>query len=170
MRLALRSAIGAELLQLRFPRGGATRLVGLNDRALPVQSPPARVDHWGDPEPALMLDLELPQGAAVDMDVVEHLLRPGELVGAEHFVRPPGLAPNVRWMSDRAMVRTPAAALALQYGPPPFAAGAADTMRAAAPDTVPAADTMAADTTAADTTATDVAAADTVPRAGQPLP
>ncbi len=121
MRLALRSAIGAELMQIRFPDEGATRLLALNGHPLPIEGRPTLVEHWGDPAPAVLLDLELPQGAAVDMDVVEHLLRPGELVGAEHFVRPPELAPNVVWMSDRAMVRTPASALALQYGPPPFA-------------------------------------------------
>lgn len=120
MRLALRSAIGAELMQLRFPEQGATRVLSLNGHALPIEGRPELVEHWGDPAPAVIVDLELPQGAAVDMDVVEHLLRPGELVGAEHFTRPPELAPNVVWMSDRAMVLTPASALALQYGPPPF--------------------------------------------------
>jgi len=123
VRLALRSAIGAEEIQLRFPEAGGTRILAVNGRALPVQERATLVEHWGDPAPALLVDLELPQGAAIDMDVVEQLLHPGNLVGAQHFQRPPELAPNVVWMSDRAMVRTPASALALQYGTPPFAAG-----------------------------------------------
>ena len=121
VRLALRSAIGAELMQLRFPESGGTRLLALNGRPLPVQERVTLAEHWGDPDPAVLVDLELAQGAAIDMDVVEELLRPGELVGAEHFQRPPGLAPNVVWQSDRALVRTPASALSLQYGTPPFA-------------------------------------------------
>ncbi len=127
MRLALRSAIGAEMLQFRFPPEGATRLVAVNDKALPVGERATVVEHWGVPDPAVMLDLELPEGAAVDMDVVEHLLHPGALLGADHFQRPPDLAPDVTWQSDRAMVRTPAASLPLQYGPPPFTLLRTDT-------------------------------------------
>ncbi len=150
MRLALRSAIGAELLRLHFPEQGATRLLSLNGRPLPIEGRPELVEHWGDPAPALLLDLELPQGAAVDMDVVEQLLRPGELVGAEHFVRPPELAPNVVWMSDRAMVLTPASALALQYGPPPFTLPSAEATTPGVPgaeeagEAPPVADTVGA--------------------------
>jgi hypothetical protein len=158
VRLALRSAIGAELIQLRFPESGGTRLLALNGRALPTQERPTLVEHWGDPNPAVLVDLTLQQGAAIEMDVVEHLLRPGELVGAQHFQRPPGLAPNTVWMSDRAMVRTPASALALQYGEPPFAMGDIELggmpvppePAAAVPDTTGAVpDTTVPDTTRA---------------------
>jgi hypothetical protein len=120
VRLAVRSAVGAEKLELRFPEGGATRLLALNDEPMPIQERPRIVDYWGRPDPALFLDLEMPQGTSVDMDMVEHLLRPAELLGADHFQRPPELAPDITWLSDRAMLRTPAASLQIQPGPPPF--------------------------------------------------
>ena len=113
---------------MRFPAEGATRLTAVNGQPLPTEGRPTVVEHWGDPDPAVLLDLELPAGSSVDMDVVEHLLHPGALLGAEHFQRPPDLAADVTWQSDRAMVRTPASALNLQYGPPP----------SQQPDTVPA--------------------------------
>jgi hypothetical protein len=112
--------VGAELVQFRFPEGGSTRLVALNGRALPVESSPTFVEHWGVPAPAILLGLELSPGAALEMDVVEHLLRPGELVGTAAFQRPPELAPDITWLSDRAMLRTPGSALVLNTEPAPF--------------------------------------------------
>ena len=109
-------------MQFRFPDGGATRLLALNGRPLPIQGRPTLVEHWGDPGSGRLARPGAAPGAAVDMDVVEHLLRPGELVGADHFQRPPELAPNVTWLSDRAMVRTPAVrAQRPARFPPPFA-------------------------------------------------
>jgi hypothetical protein len=136
VRLVLRSAIGAEMIQLRPGEGGETRVLAVNGREVPVQEPPTLVEHWGDPAPAVVVDLAVPQGATLDVDVVE-------LLGAEHFRRPPSLAPNITWMSDRALVRTPASALAIQYGEPPFAAG--DTALGGVP-VPPEPDTAAADT------------------------
>ena len=55
----------------------------------------------------MLLDFgRLAGSAPVRFTIVEHHLRPGELVGANRFVRPPELAPNIRTLSDRAMIRT----------------------------------------------------------------
>jgi hypothetical protein len=120
IRLAVRSGVGAELVQFRIPRDGGTRVTALNGQALPVQGDATVVDHWGRPEPAIILDLEVAPGGELDMDIVEHLLRPEELVGTGAFQRPPDLAPDITWQSDRAMIRTPASALQLRRGAPPF--------------------------------------------------
>jgi len=120
LRLAVRSAVGAELLQFRFGEGGGTRLVALNGRSLPVQERPTLVEHWGQPDPVVLLDLEIPAGRDLEMDVVEHLLRPADIVGEEPFRRPPELAPDITWLSDRAVLRSPAGSLLVIPGPPPF--------------------------------------------------
>ena len=55
----------------------------------------------------MLLDFEVGPGDSVlRFAVIEHHLRPGELVGGTVFARPPELAPNIRMMSDRAMIRT----------------------------------------------------------------
>lgn len=118
--LALRSAVAAEAIQLRFPESGATRLVALNGRPMPGEGRPTFVEHWGTPDPVLVLELETTEGTALELDIVEHLLRPAELVGAAPFERPAELAPDITWLSDRAVLRTPAAGLEIVPGPPPF--------------------------------------------------
>jgi hypothetical protein len=120
LRLAVRSRIGAELVQFIFPEGGGTRLTAINGRALPLEPRPTLVEHWGTPDPVILLDLEMAAGTQPELDVVEHLLRPQELVGPEPFQRTPELAPDIVWKSDRAMIRTPAAFLEVMPGPPPF--------------------------------------------------
>jgi hypothetical protein len=119
LRLAVRSAVGAELIQFRVPEGGSTRITALNGRVLPLEDATV-VEHWGTPVPAVLLDVEVAPDAELEMDVVEHLLRPEELVGTGAFQRPPELAPDITWLSDRAMIRTPASALELGTEPPPF--------------------------------------------------
>ena len=162
LRLAVRSRIGAELIQFLFPEGGGTRLGAVNGRSVPPESLPAMAEHWGAPDPVVFLDLEMAEGTQPEMDVVEHLLRPRELVGAEPFQRTPELAPDIVWKSDRAMIRTPAASLENMPGPPPFSLEPeADLVRAEAPAPMtPVADSLSlGDTAAADTLAAGISAA-----------
>jgi hypothetical protein len=83
------------------------------------------------------------------MDVVEHLLRPQELLGPEAFQRPATLAPDITWLSDRAVLRTPFEALTPVPGDPPLRSGdepqAADSIPERESDTeVTPADTLPA--------------------------
>lgn len=107
LRIAVTSAIGAERLYFRIPENGP-RLVSVNGELLPDGAPNTRLSHWGaPPEGGLILDFIRPPGDdRLNFVLVEHHLRPGELVGGEHFTRPPELAPNVTMLSDRAMIRT----------------------------------------------------------------
>ena len=127
LRVSVTSEIGAEMMLFRLrdmqPVSGTSRsgdearivrvgpagprLAGLNGKPLSAGDRPDRVVHWGAPEGGVLLDFEVGPGDSVlRFAVIEHHLRPGELVGSNIFARPPELAPNIRMLSDRAMIRT----------------------------------------------------------------
>lgn len=149
--LEVRSVIGAELLA--FQMGGDTRLTAINGQPLSNVEELRWMSHWGEPDGSLVLDLTMPPASPIDVHVVEHLLRPEELLGRDAFRRPPELAPDIERLSDRALFRYSVAAFAdprfpdrgLDRPDP-----AADSASAAEPDSSAApADTSAvADTTA----------------------
>ena len=101
--LGVRSRIGAEMLG--FQLEGGTRLLAINGTALEDPEATERADHWGEPEGYVQLDLRMPADEAIGLHVIEHLLRPEELLGSAPFERPADLAPNVNRLSDRAMFR-----------------------------------------------------------------
>ena len=104
--MTVTSEIGAEMMLFRFGEDGP-RLAALNGRSLPGGGRPSRVEHWGTADGGVVLDFEQPTSAGeLRFTVVEHHLRPGELLGNDRFARPPELAPNIRMLSDRAMIRT----------------------------------------------------------------
>ena len=106
LRLAVTSVIGAEMMLFRFDDEGAGP-TAVNGRELPGGGRPASVEHWGAPEGGVVLDFARgPGDDPLSFTIVEHHLRPGELVGADRFRRPSELAPNIRTLSDRAMIRT----------------------------------------------------------------
>lgn len=186
LSLSLRSEVGAEMIALRIPTGEDVFLRRVGSRPVPEQDPDDRsgarrartVEHWGVPDSALTVELNV--GGSVDtlaLEVIEHHLRPGEVVGASRFLRPPNLAPNIVARSDRAVFRSivrivPATGAVLESAGRGSAAGPegeeeapADPPRdTLAPDALP--DTMAPDTVAPDTAAPDTAAPDTVARPG----
>ncbi len=111
LRVAVSSSIGAEATLFRFgdldERG--VRLVAVDGESPPdgasLRGRPLR--HWGAMGDAVVLDFRLDARAgAFEFVVVEHHLRPGELLGPDPFERPPELAPNVTTLSDRAMIRS----------------------------------------------------------------
>ena len=108
LRVSVTSAIGAERMSFTIPEDGP-RLAAVNGLLLPAGSEsPERLVHWGaPPEGGLVLDFIRPPGdPRLSFTLVEHHLRPGELVGAHYFTRPPELAPNIRTLSDRAIIRS----------------------------------------------------------------
>ncbi len=108
VRLAVRSAVGAE--RLGFQLDGGTRLRAINEVVLEDSEVIRRADHWGVPEGAVVLDLTMPAVEPIGVHVIEHLLRPEELVGREPFARPPTMAADVTRLSDRVMLRFSVAA------------------------------------------------------------
>ena len=106
IRLAVASSVGAEMMLFRFDSENMP-LAAVNETAVPAAGPVSQLEHWGTRAGGVLLDFN--RSADDDLlrfTVVEHHLRPGELVGADRFARPPELAPNIRTLSDRAMIRT----------------------------------------------------------------
>ena len=105
--LGIRSGVNAELLYVERTGGAAgTRIVAVNGRRLTDPYAVRWVDHWGQPDSLVVLDLEMPAGSPIGLVVSEHLLRPGELLGPGTFQRPPGLQASVTTFSDRAILTT----------------------------------------------------------------
>ena len=124
LRIGLRSGVGAELVQLRFPEGGGTRAVSINGVRLDPAGPPV-LEHWGQPDSMIVVELETTPGAEPGFHVVEHLLRPEVLVGPSAFARPPELVPHASRQSDRAILRSAWGSLSFAAaGGVPGAAGA----------------------------------------------
>jgi len=177
--LRVRSRIGAEMLRFEYDDPGNTRLISINGTG--IQDPAGLVwaDHWGEPDGDVVLELTMPPTEPIGLQIIEHLLRPAELLGPTPFERPEDFAPDITWMSDRAMFRYSVAAFAdprhailLPGGasPEPSPGMPLDTLPVAidtgAVDTLTTAptvgDTIAADTTAMDTLAADSLAGDTL--------
>ena len=107
LRISVTSLIGAEMMLFRSGSGGS-RLAALNGKAVSARANPWRMEHWGEPEGGVLLDFERASAGdgALSFTIIEHHLRPGELLGNTVFARPADLAPNIRTLSDRAMIRT----------------------------------------------------------------
>ncbi|MDX1492906.1 MAG: hypothetical protein R3253_02440, partial [Longimicrobiales bacterium] len=97
------SNIGAEMLGFRVD--GETRLAAIDGQPLSNVEQLRWLEHWGAPDTAVALELASPAGSPLDLHVVEHLLRPEELLGRDAFTRPAELAPNINRLSDRAIFR-----------------------------------------------------------------
>lgn len=105
--LAVRSQIGAERLHFRSAGGATgTRIASVNGQSLRDPFGVQWVDHWGVPDSSVVLDLEMPAGADMDLRISEHHLRPSEILGPGTFQRPPELEPDVLRWSDRAIFTT----------------------------------------------------------------
>jgi hypothetical protein len=162
--LRVRSRIGAEMLRFEYDPQRSTRLLSIN--GTPLEEPASLVwaDHWGEPDGDVILELTMPPTEPIGLQIIEHLLRPAELLGAEPFARPADMAPDIVWMSDRAMFRYSVAA----FADPRHAillpeADYLGTAPSAPVDTVPIAiDTTAADTSSVEPTVIDTASADRV--------
>lgn len=113
--LAFRSAAGAEMFMVRFPGENPPELVAVNGHPLPPVADAGNggdgdmtLEYWGTPDSVATLTMKVGAGSeVVTVDLVEHILRPSEVVGPDVFRRPASLAPDIRRLSDRVMVRTP---------------------------------------------------------------
>ena len=152
------------MLRFEYDPQRNTRLLSINGTALSEPDSLVWAEHWGEPDGDVMLELTMPPTEPIGLQIIEHLLRPAELLGAAPFERPEDMAPDIVWMSDRAMFRYSVAAFAdprhailLPGGDP------TGSTPSAAVDTVPAAiDTIATDTTTVEPTIIDTTAIDTL--------
>ncbi|MGE0160902.1 MAG: M28 family peptidase [Gemmatimonadales bacterium] len=111
VQIGVRSRIGAEMLALQVDPNTATRVLAINGRTLEGSDSLAWIEHWGVPDSLVTVDVLSRPGGTIGLHVVEHLLRPGEIVGPEVFRRPPERAPDVSTQSDRAVFRSSLGAL-----------------------------------------------------------
>jgi hypothetical protein len=109
--LAVRSNLGAELLRFQLDPPGRTRLLSINGDVIEEPERLLWAEHWGVPDSAgVVLELRMPAAAPIGLYVIEHLMRPRDLLGPTPFERPEDLMPDVNAMSDRAVFRYSVAA------------------------------------------------------------
>ncbi len=107
--LEVRSGLRGEMIGFVVPDGSPAELTGVGDATWPVGGIPVRrLEHWGLPDGgALRVGLSVPaESAATELVVIEHHLRPREILGDYFFQRPDSLIPSARTGSDRAIQRT----------------------------------------------------------------
>ena len=156
VELRVRSRIGAEFMAFLTESSSGTRITAIDGHEIVDPAAMARAEHFGEPDPRVELTLALPADEPIGLHVIEHLLRPEELLGEDAFARPETLAPNVSRFSDRAMFRYSVGAFA-----DPRNAGAMPTFDAAGDtaggggDAGVAIDTLSIDAVAVDSTVTD---------------
>jgi hypothetical protein len=169
--LGLRSRGGAEVLAVNAPEGVEILSVnGAPEQGAAAAALPAAVrtvEHWGDPEGLLVLELSARSSARWPLEIVETFYTPEALFGEEPFQRPAGFIERGGYGADRALIRTiwsPGVSLSESVPSvpgrgPQGAAGPGGEVTpdaVAGPDTVSGADTTAAPETTAgpDTAAT----------------
>ena len=104
--MSVRSRIEAEVLGFQYAEGSGTRLLSINGKAVPDPTSMRWAFHSGEPDPVVLLELEVPEDELLELNIVEHTLRPQEILGADVFERPEKLAPDITRLSDRAMLLT----------------------------------------------------------------
>ena len=114
--MSVRSRIGAEVLGFQYAEGSGTRLLSINGKAVPDPGSMRWAFHAGEPDPAVLLEFEVPEDEMLELNIVEHTLRPQEILSADVFERPEKLAPDITRLSDRAMLLTRFAARRFDEG------------------------------------------------------
>ena len=109
VELAVRPGLAGEMTGIHLPEGAPGSLVAVGDASWGSGGAPVRsLVHWGvPPAPELRVGVHLPPTASeVSLVVLEHHLRPREVVGSYFFQRPDSMVVNVATGSDRAIQRT----------------------------------------------------------------
>ena len=109
VELAIRAGLQGEMTGVHIPEGAPASIVAVGDASWPVGDAPVRsLVHWGAPAtPELRVDVVVPSAASeLSLVVLEHDLRPREVIGSYFFQRPDSMVANVAMGSDRAIQRT----------------------------------------------------------------
>jgi hypothetical protein len=107
--LEVRSGLRGEMLGVVVPDESGAELTGVGTSTWPVGGIPARsLTHWGVPEGgAVRVGLTVPSSApTVELLVLEHHLRPREVLGDYFFQRADSIVPSGLTGSDRVIQRT----------------------------------------------------------------
>lgn len=107
--LAIRPGLDAELIGLRLVDGVAARLTGVNGRSWDATgaTPVRTLTHWGRPEGGeVTVDLQIDAAATrLAFDLLEHHLRPAEVLGENFFQREDSVVADASTGSDRVIQR-----------------------------------------------------------------
>ena len=109
VRISVASPLGGEMVGLHVPAGTDAALVGVSEGPGHVSFAPARsLTHWGTgPGDSTFVDVSLGPGVgAFEILVLEHHMRPREVLGQEFFRRPKHIVPNQDLGGDRLIQRT----------------------------------------------------------------
>ncbi|HUF76420.1 MAG TPA: M28 family peptidase [Longimicrobiales bacterium] len=109
VELAVRPGLSGEMTGIHIPEGAPASIVGVGDATWQTGNAPVRsLVHWGAPAtPELHIGVELPAAASeLTLVVLEHSLRPRQVIGSYFFQRADSLVANVATGSDRAIQRT----------------------------------------------------------------
>lgn len=109
VELAVWSGLFGEMTGIHIPEGAPGWLVGVGDARWGGEGAPVRsLVHWGAPAtPELRVHVQVAPGdSELSLTVLEHHLRPREVVGSYFFQRPDSLVPDLAMGSDRAIQRT----------------------------------------------------------------
>jgi len=109
VEVALEPGLAGEMTGILLAEGSPGAVVGVGDAHWESGGSPVRsVVHWGrQATPELRVRLEIESRAPeIDLTVIEHHLRPREILGTYFFQRPDSLIANVALGSDRAIQRT----------------------------------------------------------------
>ena len=109
VQLAVLAGLVGEMTGIHVPEGAPASIVGVGGATWQIGDTPVRsLVHWGVPTtPELRVAVAVPSAATVlDLVVLEHSLRPREVIGSYFFQRPDSMVANVATGSDRAIQRT----------------------------------------------------------------
>ena len=110
LRVAIRSHLGAEMVGVNLVDPGAeiTRVAGVGWGPDGGSEPVRSLTHWGRPQDSL-LTVEIrtdPRSGPMELQILEHHLRPREVLGEDFFRRDESLIANGPAGSDRIVQRT----------------------------------------------------------------
>lgn len=107
--ISVRSGLRGEMIGLQVPEGVTADITGVGGRSWSVAGMPVRtLVHWGAPDGGTVrVGLSLPLDAReTELLVLEHHLRPAEVLGDRFFQRADSLVANAAMGSDRIIQRT----------------------------------------------------------------
>lgn len=109
VELEIEPGLQGEMTGVYVPDGADARLVGVGSSAWESDDVPIRrVIHWGRPEEERLrfaVDVDATTGD-LELGIVEHSLRPREVLGTYFFQRPDSMVANTAAASDRIIQRT----------------------------------------------------------------
>jgi hypothetical protein len=109
VELAVEPGLAGEMTGIHLPDGASGALTGVGSARWEGEASRVRsVMHWGTPStPALLVSLDVEASASeVTLVILEHHLRPREVLGSYFFQRADSLMANASLGSDRAIQRT----------------------------------------------------------------